>query len=243
MDLLLSIKNILKKLIRRTGYELVPAKPKGLGYLSAASVLKEIREKNITLNRYLENLWGMDTSSHRVLSQIEIIPGPSTIVEIGAGTGMFTGKFIDAIGQNNIKKYQVYETDKGWAGYLNQSFDINVENANGYSLPATETASCDIVHAHGVYVYTSFMTTVSYLREMLRVASTRSIIIFDVFDESCFDDDTISAWIESEDLYPNIIPESYLKDLFTKHNFEIRKTFYAPFGKGRSRYYVFHRIS
>ncbi len=104
---------------------------------------------------------------------------------------------------------------------------------------STDSGSVDLVHAHGVFVYTSFITSMSYLKEMIRVVKKGGIVAFDVFDQSSYTDEIIEKWISSGHTYPNIVPEESIVDLFRKNGFRSMKTFHSAFDPGRSKYFVF----
>jgi ubiquinone/menaquinone biosynthesis C-methylase UbiE len=237
------IKNLLKKLIASTGYEITAIGSRGLGYISAKDVLAKAKEKNLTLNQYLEELWGLDTHAGGVIHNLELEKYLGNrllnVVEIGAGTGVYTDKLIETLGRRNIALYHVYETATDWARYVGENYPVQLQNSNGYQLTSTKSDSIDLVHAHGVFVYTSFITSMSYLKEMIRVTKTGGIVAFDVFDQSSYTNEIIDKWINSGHTYPNIVPEESIVDLFFENGFKLLKTFHSPFEPGRSKYFVF----
>ncbi|HLO83264.1 MAG TPA: class I SAM-dependent methyltransferase [Chitinophagaceae bacterium] len=243
MSLTASIKNLLKKLIASAGYEINVIGSRGLGYISAESVVLKANEKHLTVNQYLEELWGLDTHAAGIIKNFELEKylqnGPLNIVEIGAGTGVYVDKLIKTLGRGNIGVYQVYETAADWVKYLGETYPIQLPESNGYQLKSTNADSVDLVHAHGVFVYTSFITSMSYLKEMIRVVKKGGIIAFDVFDQSSYTDEIIEKWISTGHTYPNIIPEEIILDLFSKNGFRLLKTFHSAFEPGKSKYFVY----
>jgi ubiquinone/menaquinone biosynthesis C-methylase UbiE len=243
MGLTSSIKDLLKKLIASTGYEINAIGSRGLGYISAESVLTKAIEKNLTVNQYLEELWGLDTHAAGIIKNFELEKylgkEPLNIVEIGAGTGVYIDKLIKTLGRENIGLYQVYETAADWVKYLEETYPVQLPESNGYQLKSTDPGSVDLVHAHGVFVYTSFITSMSYLKEMIRVVTKGGIVAFDVFDQSSYTDEIIDKWISSGHTYPNIVPEESIIELFSQNGFRLLKTFHSAFEPGRSKYFVF----
>lgn len=247
MDISRTIKEGIKKLVNLTGYDLQPLQPKGLAYISVADTQKAAKEKNQTILQYLETIWGLETAAKKIIAQVEtskhLTTSPLSIVEIGAGTGAYTAQVFNALGKENIARYQIYETSKDWSAHLAQTYPVETPEASGYQLESTTELSADLIHAHGVFVYTSFITTSSYFNEIFRIAKINGIVAFDVFDESCFTKDTINAMINAKQTYFNIVPEAYIMETFAQNGFELVHHFPAEWGTGQSRYFVFSRKS
>jgi ubiquinone/menaquinone biosynthesis C-methylase UbiE len=247
MGLKKSIRSALKKIVNLTGYEIKPINARGLGYISAEQTLKKASEKNLSLLQYLENIWGIETESKKVMAAFELnkylTTPPFSILEIGAGTGVNTDQAIKILGRANITCHQIYETDLGWSDYLGKTYPVEIVRANGFQLNSTKDNSMDFIHAHGVFVYTSFIITMSYLKEIRRTARLNSIVAFDAFDETCFSTEIIENWIRTEQTYPGIVPEKFIIDTLQNGGFELLKTFYTYSENGRSRYFIFKRNS
>lgn len=238
-------KAAIKKLFSLTGYEITPVHSRGLSYISAADTLKQAKAKNLTIPQYLETIWGLETTSKKIITAFELkkylATGPFSILEIGAGTGVYTNETIKILGKTNIASYQVYETNIGWSDYLEETYHVNAVDADGYQLHSTKNHTMDFIHAHGVFVYTSFITTMSYLNEICRTARINSIVAFDAFDESCFTSDTIKTSIEAKQTYFSIVPEKFIMDTFHDNGFELVRTFVTDWGTVHPKYFVFKR--
>jgi phospholipid N-methyltransferase len=236
---------LLQKLIKATGYELSRIGSKGLGYISLDDVLEKAESKNITVNQYLEEIWNLPTHADAIINGFELKKlmqqNSINVLEIGAGTGVYTDKLISVLGSENISTYQVYETSADWANYLRITYPVDVKQADGYQLNSTETNSIDLVHVHGVFVYTSFVTTISYIKEMIRVVRKGGIIAFDVLDHTSYSDAIISRWISEGQTFLNIIPEEHISSLLLTNGFIQIKLFQSSSSPGSSRYYVYRK--
>ncbi len=243
MSLRSSAKILVKNILAKAGFEIRTINSKGLGYLSAENVIRKSEEQKITVNQYLENLWGLDSHAEKIISRLELNHHlkntPFNILEIGAGTGIYADKVIKVLGKENIALHQIYETALDWVGYLKEHYAVDIVQANGYNLNGTENNSMDLVHAHGVFVYTSFITTMSYLKEICRVTKKDGLVLFDVFDETCFDDEIINNWISRSETYPCITPEAFIMETFSSYGFSLLNSFHENFSPGRARYFLF----
>ena len=137
------------------------------GYISASETEAAARQAGLPVGDYVERLWGVEGGSKRVIDRIAATgildhPGVS-ILEIGAGTGRYMEKVIARV--ESLTSYESYETNQGWAKYLAKTYpSITTRCADGLSLSETRDHSVDFVHAHGVFVYTPFLTTMRYLQ-------------------------------------------------------------------------------
>jgi hypothetical protein len=113
--------------------------------------------------------------------------------------------------------------------------------ADGYSLKHTLSASVDLVHAHGVFVYLPFLTTFRYFREMARVAAQRGLIVFDILSEDCLSEAAVNEWLRSKQMYPCMLPRQYVLQLFKSWGFSLNGEFVSRLGVGNSHYMVFER--
>jgi SAM-dependent methyltransferase len=245
MRLPTTLRTLLKKAFATAGYELTRIGSKGLGYISADEVQKKAKSKNLSVNQYLEEIWNLETHASRIINSLELDKflsnAPYNVLEIGAGTGVYTDKLITKLGLEHIQLYQIYETSQDWVNYLRTKYPVELPKANGYLLNSTESASINLAHAHGVFVYTSFVTTISYMREMIRVVKKGGIVAFDILNQNSCTDSVITSWINEEKTYFNIVHEEYISDLFLKNGFREVKKFQSEIEPGSSTYYIYLR--
>ena len=108
------------RILNRFGYKI---ENKGLGYLDPIKVVEEARSRNLTLCEYLErfNIGGVGRRRDAIISALQqYLPKQlDTVLEIGAGTGMYLEKVIDLY---LPRTYQVYETAIDWAAYLEAKY-------------------------------------------------------------------------------------------------------------------------
>lgn len=216
----------------------------GGGYISASETETAARRAGLTVGDYVERLWGVEGSSKRVIDRIAatgILDHPSvSILEIGAGTGRYMEKVIAKV--ESMTSYESYETNQGWAKYLARMYPlITTRCADGLSLSETRDHSVDFVHAHGVFVYTSFLTTMRYLQEIGRVLKTGGLFAADFYTEESMTPDLLSRWLDSRHQYPAIVPLGYVTDFLGMTGFVKEDSFFNPHGLGRSHYLVFRK--
>jgi len=219
----------------------------GGGYISAQKTVKDANIAGLSVGDYVEKMWGIEGGSKYVIEKMNlanIFDKPNVkIVEIGAGTGRYMEKVIDLYAASNIARYESYETAMDWIEYLNRTYPMIISHqADGLSLRQTEDKSIDLVHAHGVFVYTPFITTIRYLFEIFRVIKCGGYAVFDCFVEDCFSEEYLNKWITSGHNFPCIIPEEYLVNLFKVAGLTMILSFHKPYDVAVSKYFIFERI-
>lgn len=160
------------------------------------------------------------------------------ICEIGPGSGRYLEKTLEACGP---KYYEIYETAPDWARWLEKTYHVIAHPADGKSLGHTLNESMDLVLAHKVFVYTPFLTTCSYFREMLRVSRLGGRLVFDVVTESCMDDETVERWLQSKVNYPCIMPKAYVCQFFEERGCALIGSFFVPMRPGRTECLAFRK--
>ncbi len=213
------------------------------GYIDAHATEKAASRAGVDVGDYVEKLWNQKGGAERVVASILkndfFFRGQDmTILEIGAGTGRYMGKVLDRLA-GRVRRYESYETDNGWSDYLARAYPIVPHQTDGRSLAETADGSVDFIHAHGVFVYTPFITTMGYLNEVVRVATDCSLFAADFYTEDCMSDELLRKWLDSGHSYPTIMPEQYLLDFFVRRNFRQLEAFFNPHGAGRSKYFIF----
>jgi hypothetical protein len=142
-----------------------PRKPVvGLDYISAAETVAAAQAAGLTVCEYVERLWGQQGRTagilQRMYEQGAVTSDTQSIVEIGPGTGRYLEA---ALRLCRPTRHQIYETNKGWSDWLAATYDVEACEADGRSLKSTKTASVDLVHAHGVFVYVPLSCVLSLL--------------------------------------------------------------------------------
>ena len=215
-----------------------------LGYISAKKTIAGARLEGLSICDYVEALWDNKGGTQYVINQMSecgiFANKPLSIVEIGAGTGRYMEKVLQACKPN---LYESYETAKDWADYLQSAYPIISHPADGSSLRFTPDYSADLIHAHGVFVYLPFLISYRYWEEIWRTTKIGGLVIFDIISEDCMQNDLIEKWLKSKHSYPCFLSKSFTTSLFNDHGFSLVKTFTHRYGAGKSEYLVFVRNS
>jgi SAM-dependent methyltransferase len=208
-----------------------------LGYRNVSATLREARNRGVSLDAYILEAWGSNGKVADTMDRINSVcmdRNIASVLEIGPGTGVYLSRTLDLF---KPATYQIYETAEDWRRYLAKNFNVINLPADGEKLSSTETNSVDLLLAHGVFVYTPFLVSVSYLEEAKRVVKPGGIIAFDIFTERTLDEDARSRWLASEHRYPCVFPESICLDIFL--GFHLKSRFFCPLGVTRSEYFIF----
>jgi phospholipid N-methyltransferase len=225
--------------------------PRGLGYFDPDDVVPAARAAGLSLCEFLEstNRAGVGRRRDLIIDRLRTLgafDGLGTVLEIGAGTGMYLERTLD---HGRPKRYEVYETATKWRQYLGQAYagrcELLLHEADGATLSATGTQTCDLVAAHGVFVYLPTLTTMRYLDEAVRACRIGGTIVFDVFADKRFDLATLRHWQQAEpgQTFPVITPCALLEDWTRAQGLVLVDTFDVPYHAARSTYFVLRRES
>jgi len=235
--------SVMNRCLSPLGYKLVPSK-QGIGsYIDAAATVAAAKAKGQTVCQYVETLWNQQGCTARVIEEMkrtECFVGLKNVVEIGPGTG----RYLDfVLKEAKPTRYEIYETADDWAGWLAQTYSPAVvrQHANGRSLSETRNQSCELVHAHGVFVYLSLLNSFEYFAEICRVLSPGGYLVFDFLPAKDFDEPTINRWLRTENRYPVVLPDEHVRKYFAGKRFELLHEFDNRYGEGYSQYFVFRR--
>jgi phospholipid N-methyltransferase len=233
------------RVLNRFGYQI---EAKGLQYFDPLRVVEEARSRRLSLCEYLErfNVGGVGRRRDAIVSALtQYIPKQlDTVLEIGAGTGMFLEKIIELY---SPRKYEVYETALGWVKYLRTQYsnrvDLRCHNADGITLHNTKAESVDAVFAHGVFVYLPLIVTFGYLEEAVRVLTRTGVLVFDCFIAERFGIDTIRQWQNDPYKYkfPTTISQSLIGELAARSELTIAGTFDVKYHASNSTYFVLRK--
>jgi SAM-dependent methyltransferase len=217
----------------------------GEGYHDPADLLKSAHRAKLTVCEYLENR-EKDARKRgrrdRIIAHImnrNILNNCNVILEIGTGTGMYLEKVLL---YGKPKRYEIYETHPGWMSYLKKYYGRNsdckfvFQSTDGATLKPTPSGSCQLVLAHGVFVYIPILKTFSYIAEAARVLTPEGYLIFDCYLDCSFGYNEINAWLNSEWRFPVILPEKTLLEYAEKNNLLLEDKF-----KGFVDYLIFKK--
>ncbi|HVU89660.1 MAG TPA: class I SAM-dependent methyltransferase [Pirellulales bacterium] len=191
---------------------------------------------------YLETLWGCvgqaTTVVEEMLSHCELTKGIS-VLEIGPGSGRFLKHTLDRL---ESCTYEIYETAPAWERWLYSTFkSVIARAADGISLSQTESGSCHLVHAHGVFVYVPLLVSFSYFREMMRVCRPGGYVVFDMFPEDTFDSEEINKWLQTPERFPVVLPRGTVEAWFSSGAFYLVHQFNRRVGPGQAQYLIFKK--
>jgi SAM-dependent methyltransferase len=238
-------KQMAKACLRPFGRRLTRPDPphrKTHGYIDARATVAAARAARQTICEYVETLWDQRGATLRVVNEMETAGlGPcERVLEIGPGTGRYLELVCKLV---NPKQYDIYEIADDWAEWLVETYSPPVirQPADGHTLRSTPTASCDLVHAHGVFVYLNLTNAYEYFVEMLRVCVPGGLLAFDCFPAETFNEDMIIYWLEHGHRYPVALMEEHLRSLFKKGGCKMVREFDNKYGCGKSHYLVFQK--
>lgn len=232
--------------LHRYGYRLART---GYGYLDAGTTVSAADAVGLSVCSYLESLEADQRKKgrrDRIVARMQrcgVFERSYRICEIGAGTGMFLEKVIEAA---QPECYEVYETDPGWCAYLRDKFStgrtrFQFRNADGTTLKETEAASCNLVHAHGVFVYLPVLQTLEYLREAARVLKPGGYLVFDCYLDHSFTLDSARKWLKSQWRFPVIVPERLLLEFTAEIYLNLVENFTEIHGATSVNYLIFRK--
>lgn len=215
--------------------------PRQRRFLDFRRTERAARKAGRPIGDYLEEIWNCVGQADRIsrwMQEIGCYADCATIVEIGPGSGRFLRPTLERAGP---LRYEIYETARLWAKWLTASNRPHVINqpADGWSLGATRSASCELVHAHGVFVYLNPLTCFEYFQEMIRVAAPGGHVVFDFFPSEDFDERAVLAWLAGKDRFATVLPRRLVTAFFRRRGFDLIATCHRPVAAGRATYLAF----
>jgi len=243
------LKQIIIQVLGRHGYTLTKS---ALAFIDATSTVAAARHSGLSVCEYLESLEDDPRKRgrrDRIIEQLKaagVFDGISTVCEIGAGSGRYLEKVIELARPG---MYHVYETDQGWVDFLQSEYGnrngcrLSCNDADGITLRQTDDQSCDLVHAHAVFVYLPLLQTMAYLEECVRVSRPGGYIVFDCFFDTSFSLSEAEAWLRGNHRFPVVIPNRLLDEFRCKHNIRLLKTFSMVYGDGSVDYMIWQKIT
>lgn len=245
--LLTAARTAVDRFLPAFGYRLTRL---GMGYIDARSTTKSAQRAGLSICDYLEareqdgRKRGRRDRIMAKLSGLGVFQACCRVCEIGAGTGMYLEKVLEKC---HPEEYEVYETDPGWSRYLREKYaatpgvSLRVHCADGLSLKDTTSRNCDLVHAHGVFVYLPLLQVLDYLREASRVCGSGGHVVFDCFLDSSFTTTVAGKWLASQWRFPVVIPEKLLLEFAATQSLRLVTSFQEVYGASTVDYLVFQK--
>ena len=228
------------------GYALKPTG--GGGYIDASATVSAAREVGLTLEEFIYRHDDANKRGRidRIVGRVGALFGPASpvsVAEIGTGTGMYMERLCKIV---KCIAYHVFETDPGWQAYSRSTLCNHaatfVHSCDGMTLKELGNASVDLVHAHGVFVYTSSLVTLGYLAEAARVLKPGGKLCFDCYLDTNFGELAIEKWMASEHRFPVITVSKILFDHLQQNQLKIVSTFREVHGPDYVDYLVAQKI-
>ena len=240
-----AIQTKINNSLRPLGVQLVrgySADPAIRTFVPARKTIAAARRSGMSVGDYIdaENALPGTTAetAQRIIELGELTSPVSCICEIGAGSGRYAERMIEAL---RPARYEVYETAVDWLPYLRRLPNVVTMPCDGHTLTPTPDESVDLVHANKVFVYIPFAAVAGYLREMARVVRPGGTVAFDVVTEDCLDEATVSAWISAGGSIFLPIPRQWVLDFMKKQGLMFCGSWLAPMTDGRTELLVFRR--
>ena len=210
------------------------------GYIDAKETISKAEAAGKTICEYVEEMWGEIGETDRILSELAnlgVLSPYEEVCEIGPGTGKFLERILL---QTNPKKYHIYETDDGWAKYLEKTYNPKVikHQADGRTLKGIKNQSCGLVTAFGVFVYLPALQVFGYFDEMVRICKEGGYIVFDFYQCDNWTTETVKKWQNEGSLYPVLLPKRLILEYFELNGFHEIGNFRKKHGADFSDYLV-----
>ncbi len=210
-------------------------------YIDCQTTIEEALKEGLSIPAYVAQLWQEQGVVEECVAKLRakgVLATCSRVVEIGPGTGRFLEHIQDEV---RPEAYEIYEIDNDWATYLVKTYGVVKQNTLGDSLTHTETGSCGLVHAHGVFLYLPIVTAFNYLAEMCRVCAKDGFILFDCYLDDTCDIAMVEDWRKFSDRWQVILPRKSILDFMANCSVFLVDEFAMKVFRGKSQYLVFRK--
>ena len=214
-------------------------------YIPFKETIKAANEAGLSVGDYIDATFQEPGATQETIDKMTSLGvfqnRIETVCEIGPGSGRYLEKTLKAC---NPKHYEFYETAGDWAQWVVHNYHVLHQPTDGISLASTPTSSIDLIHAHRVFSYTPFFTTVSYFLEMMRVVRDDGKIVFDITTEDCMQPAILEKWLAAgfqSSSYPTFMSKRYVLDFFQNHDFTLVGNFCIINKPGLTEYFIFTR--
>jgi SAM-dependent methyltransferase len=236
-----SVQDGVNRVLRPIGVQVVrgySSDPAVTSMIPARRTRAQAKHAGLSVGDYLER--GVDPgTTGRTLDAMfrlgELGDPVDRVCEIGPGAGRYTIPVMDALRPD---VYEVYETAPDWRRYLEELCpSLVVQPTDGLTLRATGSASVGLVHAHKLFGFVPFATSLCYLTEMARVVRPGGVVVFDIISEDCLDDDATHAWLSRprEATNLSVTPRTFVVELLTRHGLQLSGSELVPLGRDLAR--------
>ncbi|MRR16565.1 MAG: methyltransferase domain-containing protein [Deltaproteobacteria bacterium] len=237
----------VRRVLNRYGYDI---RRTGSGFHNADQIVAAAKQSGLSVCEYLENIEN-DVRKRgrrdRIIAELQesgVFQQLNRVCEIGAGTGQYLEKIMEVAQPAN---YEVYETSPSWTKFLQDEYhDRNgckliCHPADGQTLSNTASNTCDLVHAHGVFIYLSLLQTVTYLKECARICRSGGFIVFDYYPAEAFTLSVADAWLSGSYRFPVVIPRALLDQFAQYHHLHLVRAFSIIHGASEVSYIVWQK--
>jgi len=240
MNLARAFISALNRVTHPLGYEFRRIKGSGSLYIDAALTIRAAQDQGVSVCEYVEALWNQRGCTDRVIDEMNNAGSLShcnRVCEIGPGTGRYLERVNKWV---TPKIYDIYETANDWATWLAQTYAPPVvhRSADGHTLQQTPDSSCGLVHAHGVFVYLSYLHAFEYFKEIARVCAPGGFVVFDFFSDEDINMQVINNWLKTSERYPVILSRRMVIQYFKESGFSLIHEFDKEYGHGLSHYLI-----
>jgi len=212
-------------------------------YIPWAETLRKAADAGMSVGDYIDatyNLPGATKETIDKIRELSVFEHPiRRVCEIGPGSGRYLEQ---TLGVCRPEYYEIYETDSDWAAWLERTYPVVRQPADGISLAATPSESIDLVHAHKVLPGQPSIVTCRYLIEMARVTRIGGKAVFDIVTEACLDDATLDAWLAAGggyEHYPCLVPRQFAIDFMCRRDCMFDGSFVVAMKPGATEYLIF----
>lgn len=211
-------------------------------FLSARRTVAAAKRAGLSVEDYIDSYsaepGATSTTVDTMLRLADLGDRAERVCEIGAGSGRYAARVIAAL---HPDVYEVYETAQDWLPHLRGMPSVVTQPTDGHSLGHTATASVDLVHAHKIFVYIPFITTVGYLEEMARVVRPGGTLAFDIVNEKCMDEAATKKWVKDGATIYCLTPRTWTIDLLARSGLSLLGSELIPLSGASTELLVFRR--
>ena len=243
MSYVSSVKRLVPNRVKAAARALLTSPAQIGGYYPAKETIAAAKATGLSVNEYVQtHIWKSPITRPTLLEKLVALGAiplnAPLVVEIGPGTGRHLEQILK---EYHPARYQIYEFDDGWRKWLAATYPVQACHSDGMSLRDTATNSANLIHAHGVFVYTPFLVTYRYFQEICRVAAPGAFVIFNIYTEKCLDDDTVANWLATPHRYLQFLSAHYVTQFFNNRGLALYDSFLLPRSPGPSEYFIFKR--